>query len=68
MNGLMIFRMSPTYTDTGENKQNLFKDKIKYYLNNPLKREAMAKVFHEKWVETCGPKPYWEQLFKWSKD
>ena len=43
-------------------------DKIKYYLNNPKKREAIANAFHEKWLETCGPKAFWEKIFKWSND
>lgn len=43
-------------------------EKINFYLNNPEKRESMAKAFHEKWMETCGPRAYWEQIFAWSKD
>lgn len=43
-------------------------DKIKYYLANDEKRETMAKAFHDKWMETCGPVAYWNQIFKWAKD
>ena len=49
------------------NEQNCV-DKIKYYLDNPEKRESMAKQFHERWLELCSPSAYWNQLFKWSKD
>jgi hypothetical protein len=42
-------------------------DKVRFYLNNPDKREAMSKAFHEKWMETTGPVAYWNQIFEWSK-
>ncbi len=42
-------------------------DKVKYYLSNPEKRLQMAKAFYDRWMETVGPKAYWEKIFKWSK-
>ena len=42
-------------------------DKIKFYLDNPDKRETMAKAFYDKWMETIAPVPYWNQIFEWSK-
>jgi hypothetical protein len=42
-------------------------DKVRFYLNNPEKRETMAKAFHQKWMETTGPIAYWNQIFDWSK-
>lgn len=43
-------------------------DKIRYYLNNPEKRIAMANAMHEHFMKTCAPRIWWENIFTWSKD
>lgn len=43
-------------------------DKVRYYLANPEKRESMANAMHQHFVETCGPKIWWDNLFRWAKD
>lgn len=43
-------------------------DKIRYYLNNPEKRIAMAQAMHEEFLKTCSPRVWWENIFHWSKD
>jgi hypothetical protein len=42
-------------------------DKVRYYLNNLEKREAMSAAFNKRWMETTGPEAYWNHIFDLSK-
>jgi hypothetical protein len=41
-------------------------DKIRYYLNNPEKRIAMADALHKHWLENYSPEKWWQKVFHWA--
>ncbi len=48
------------------NEQNCV-DKIRYYLNNPEKRIAMAKAMNEHFLNNYTPLHWWQDIFRWSQ-
>jgi len=43
-------------------------DKIRYYLNNPQKRIAIANAMHEHWKNNYTAEIWWNNIFNWSKN
>lgn len=63
--GKHIFKENVHYVSI--DKQN-YRDKIKYYLDNPEERLKISQQLYDYYIENYSAKAFWYNIFKYSKD